>query len=275
MKTILILCLTIIAIATAQTTTTTTWYNQTQTQFYSQGENYFFNFPYKFIPTTPGYYLELTISFVDYYDLFTIDFEATTEKYDYIEKEKGILKTIVLETETQGAQNGWVSDGLKCGTLTGSVTSKTKVGSITAALRLYNHAAQNTILSRDCGKVDGNHEPKRPTHHAGEFKIFLPVFITSFLIAIGLICLCCCCRALCRSKRCQYYKMQQQKEQYPAEAVTNEVAADFVPIEASPESSTNTPQYVVMLPVAQDENAQVQASSSYVQLVPMAYPQSQ
>lgn len=185
------------------------WINRTIESLPSSGDLTDFAFYYRAVPAMSSpYYLEVELTFAEVYDEIVVDFTASGHSFQYIVKEKGIKQVIVFQNMIQST-NGWSADDIRCGSLAGSVQSKSKIASISAALKILRPAR----LARDqvCGR-DVDH-PRR--HHARRVHVMvLPVL----LLALAAICCCCCCmRALAR-RRCRR-ACKPVHDQYPADVI--------------------------------------------------------
>jgi len=241
------------------------WVNKTITSFPKEGNKYPFLIDYKNIPTGADYYLEVTVTFTDYYDDFSIDFEGPRNEHAIvIEKDKGLTKTIILQKDSQ-SQNGWVVDGLKCGALRGFIQSSAPLTSFTVNLGLYSYVSVSSqSFNKDC-RIGGRRTDlggRKYHNHA------IGVLLALAFFATALLCCCCVCRAVCARRRCKT-ACKQLKEAYPSEAVIESAVGTetYAPI-----ATEDGQQFVVMVPVATESG---QAHPSYVQLMPVMYPTQQ
>lgn len=197
------------------------WENRTQSHLTTSNGQTPFSLSWPMVPAAGSpYHLEIHLDFAEVYDevvveMYTIRGDVATP-LQYIIKDKGVKAVILLQDMTQSF-NGWASENIDCGVVVGTVTCKSKIESVSAALKVIKPAP---VKEDSC-----NHELHRPTppHARVHVAVFLPVIIMTLLSFC--CCLCCCVRA----RRCRREQCKPVEEAYPAEAVTAAVASEAAP----------------------------------------------
>jgi len=194
-----------------------------------------FDFTYPAVPANGSpYYFELQLNFAEVYDEVVVDLTIPVDSHEvvpvqYVVKDKGI-KTVIVFQDMSQSLNGWSASNLGCGVIVGTVTSKSKIATIGASLKLVTPAAphQECIIA----------EPLYHRPHGGAIVV-LPALLMTLLAVC--CCLCCCCM---RARRCRQ-QCKQVEEAYPADAVTAAVAAE---VAAQEQNADYAQQGQVMYP---------------------------
>lgn len=195
------------------------WENRTQSHLTTSNDQTPFSLSWPMVPAAGSpYHLEIHLNFAEVYDevvvdMYTIRGDVATP-LQYIIKDKGVKAVILLQDMTQSF-NGWASDNIDCGVVVGTVTCKSKIDSVSAALKVIKPAP---VKEEAC-----NHELHRPHAQRVHVVVFLPVILMTLLSFC--CCLCCCVRA----RRCRRQQCKSVEEAYPAEAVTAAVASEAAP----------------------------------------------